>query len=470
MINRIHIITCASLLGFWGGSALADGGAAPQVPESRPAPAKSAPPTSVAASTQPEVPPQPLPLPPQPVPADQLGVPTTISDPSGKALTAFYASLRETEQGHKKTRIIVYGASHVAGDGFTSYLRRQFQGRFGDAGGGFVVPAPPWNTFRHRDLNISFSRGWRSRWHGRSRKREDGLYGLAGVSFFSSNPGVYGRVETSLVDPFNRQVSTIEVYYWIRPEGGTVDVVIDDLHKDAFSTRGASPGPGYKVYKLPDGPHSIELRPHGDGEVMLFGVAFDREKPGVVLDAMGINGARASAQIDWDEKLHTAHLRHRDPDLVMLAYGTNACGDRKDPIEEYEARLDKVVQRIRSAVPRASCLLIGPSDWPIKQVRYRGRTRIVRRGRCGSRRRPCKVIGLLPRPRQDAVIDSQRKIAHRNGCGYWDWRWAMGGPLSMRFWRHSKPALARKDYLHHTWIGYQKIGAILWDSIMGDFN
>ena len=32
-----------------------------------------------------------------------------------------------------------------------------------------------------------------------------------------------------------------------------------------------------------------------------------------------------------------------------------------------------------------------------------------------------KHLSFLPRPRQAEVIDVQRRVAHRYGCGYWDW-------------------------------------------------
>jgi lysophospholipase L1-like esterase len=377
-----------------------------------------------------------------------LGVWTPISDPSGRALHAFHASLRLAKKGEVKLRVVVFGASHVAGDGFTGLLRRRLQARFGDAGPGYAVLARPWNRYNRPDLSITYSRGWRSCWVKRDRQRADGRYGLAGVSFASSSPEDFGRIETiARRGKLVRRVSKIEVAYWAQPLGGTVEVLIDGQRQEGIPTRADSPGSAYRTYTVEDRPHRIELRPRGDGEVMLFGVTLEREVPGVVLDSLGVNGARASDQLKWDDALFAAQLAHRNPALVVLAYGTNESGDKRDPLAQYESRLERVVARVRRAAPLASCLLVGPSDWPLREH------------------------GLYQaRPRQAGLIDAQRRVAHRHGCGFWDFRAAMGGELAMLRWRAASPPLALKDNVHLTRAGYERIGELLWDALMQGFD
>ena len=71
------------------------------------------------------------------------GVAIDLYDPSGVAMSAFHAALREAENGSGQAKALFYGASHVASDTYTGRLRRLFQARFGDAGHGFVLPAKP---------------------------------------------------------------------------------------------------------------------------------------------------------------------------------------------------------------------------------------------------------------------------------------------------------------------------------------
>jgi lysophospholipase L1-like esterase len=403
--------------------------------------------------------PDPVPIlaPDLPIPAETLGVSTPISDPSTRALRHFYESLQASARGEHKTNIVVYGASHVAGDMFTRVIRHRLQGLFGDAGIGFVVPSRPWRDYNQRDASLSYSeRGWDYSFVSSRYGREDGLYGLAGCSFESGDKRAWCKVGTSRGGTFGTSLDSVEVWYWKQPKGGEFEVVIDGAKAKRVKTRAPDAGPAYATFQLTDGPHEVEIRPRGNGRVLLFGVALDRNRPGVVMDSMGINGARASAQLQWDPRLFAEHLTRRDPDLVVLAYGTNAIGDDDDPIDSYEKRLDLVVNRVRSLLPRTSCLVVGPSDRPIK---------VDNVGPGGS-----AFMSFLPRARQEAVITVQKRVAHRYGCGHWDMAAAQGGTLGMVDWVAAEPRLGARDYVHLTRAGYERMADLFWDALMVGYD
>ena len=215
------------------------------------------------------------------------------------------------------------------------------------------------------------------------------------------------------------------------------------------------------------------------------------------MDTVGINGARAQAHLEWRDDLYVEHLRKRQPDLLILAYGTNATGDKDDPISEYERRFEKVIKKARHAAGDASCVYIGPSDRPIKvgpydvvpdlakrllkeQGRHKDlrkifpRTRKNKKGRRASRSKKVKKIRTAPlffqpRPRQAQVIDVQRRISIKHGCAYWDWNAMMGGDLSMLKWVHASPRLGSRDYIHHNRAGYKRASDLFWDALMADY-
>ena len=85
----------------------------------------------------------------------------------------------------------------------------------------------------------------------------------------------------------------------------------------------------------------------------------DRDVAGLRLDALGVNGARAVSHLEWDDTIYAEQLPRRNPDLLVIAYGTNESGDTDQPIEEYEEGFRTMVQRARTAAPRASCLFVG---------------------------------------------------------------------------------------------------------------
>jgi lysophospholipase L1-like esterase len=386
-----------------------------------------------------------------------LGVDTPILDPGGLALKHFHESLRATDRGEDKTRIAVFGASHMAGDMFTRVIRHRLQDRFGDAGPGFVVPAWPWRDYNHRDVNISYTKKrWDSFWVSRTRnRRDDDLYGMAGVAFSSNDKRATVEISTARRSRFGRSVNQIDVFYWKQRRGGDFYVTIDGKRR-RVRTRSKEPGPAYATYVLEDAPHTIKIRPRGNGEVLLFGVALDRDVKGVVMDTMGINGARASAQLEWNPRLFADHLTRRDADLVVLAYGTNAVGDMDDPIEAYERRFDLVVNRVKSLLPEASCLIIGPSDRPVKVPPAARDDKLPMR--------------FLKRPRQGQVIAVQKKISERYGCGFWDMAAASGGDLSFLTWVASEPRLSARDYVHFTRRGYERMADLFWKELMKGFD
>ncbi len=384
-----------------------------------------------------------LPLPEEGV----LGLPVRLHDASGHALDQFYASLAAAQAGTGQSRILFYGASHVASDLFTGVIREQLQTRFGDAGHGFVLPAKPWRTYHQQGISIESSpRAW-TPLRVRATNRVLDRYGLAGVAVESSRAGAFGAVETASGGAIGRTASRFELQYLKQPGGGDMEVFIDGQHVERVRTAAPEPTAGYATYDVEDAPHRFEIRVRGNGPVRVFGVAVERNEPGVIVDTLGINGARAEYHLLWEDALYREHLARRDPDLVVLAYGTNEIGDDDDPIEAYEARMDRVVARVRDVVPDASCLLIGPSDRPIRDN--------------GE---------ITDRPRTAEVIAAQRRVAEAHGCAFFDLVEFMGGPLSMVEWVAHDPPYGAPDHVHFTRLGYERLGAVLLSAMMRGYD
>lgn len=379
-------------------------------------------------------------------PTEELpGFDIAIEDRDGQSMAALHAALRRAEAGEGQARLVFYGASHVASDLISGHVREELQTRFGDAGHGIIVPAHPWRSYRHRGVELESNR---ARWHSekvRGNTSEVDYYGVAGTYVESSRPGAWGRVSTRR-SGIGQRAGLFDLYYLQHPQGGSLDILIDGQQVERISTRSTETSGGYATFEVEDGPHSFEVRTVGDGLVRLFGVALERETPGVIVDTLGINGARARNHLYWEDSLYREHLRRRDPDLVVLAYGTNESGDSL-PIETYEQQLEQVVGRVREEAPGASCLLIGPSDRPIRDDNT-----------------------FLDRPRTAELIESQHRVALRHGCGFFDLVALTGGPLSMVEWVNMDPSFGAGDYVHYTPRGYQRVGEVLLTAMMEGYE
>lgn len=368
--------------------------------------------------------------------------------PGGEApLARFYRALEALRAGQDadgKVRVLAYGGSHTDADVYTHYLRTYLQERFGDGGHGFVHVAKPWRWYRHVDYRVEGIKHWITEHAQRRKGRSDGLYGLLGCSLAASKKGAFGKV----IPRGDSVGGEHEIYFLRQPKGGSFKVLADGKAIATVKTAADAPEPGYHRFVLPEGPHEIEVRLDGNGEVRLFGMTIERESPGVVVDTLGITGTRASNMLAWDREIWADNVAHRDPDLVMLFYGTNEAMDEDRPISTYEEDLRAVLARIEEAAPDASCLIMGPGDFP-------------RRGPDGT---------WVNRQRVDEIIEVQRRVAIDRGCGFWDTKAFMGGELSMPMWVAAQPPMAKPDHIHFTVRGYVRIGMALVDAMMVGFD
>jgi len=337
-----------------------------------------------------------------------------VLDPSGDALSAFHASLA----AGGRTRVLVWGASHVSEDGITAPMRRILQSRYGDGGPGLVMPARPFRFYDHADATFAERGAWRGL-RVTGRHREPGRYGPAGFAIEARRPAT-GFVQT------DRPVDRARVLYLAQPRGGRLEVTAGEARR-GVSTRGS----GTREVALEQRMRRVELRARGDGPVRVFGVSLERDGPGVIVDAMGSPGARMRDRLPWDQASMRRGVAMLDPDLLVLAYGTNETGFTHRSIAAYRRDVDRALRRARRLAPDASCVVIGPTDWPTRDGSVRERTA--------------------------AVLEVQRVAARRHGCGHVDLVAMMGGPGSMARWMDA--GLALEDSVHFNDAGHEVIGA-----------
>ncbi len=360
----------------------------------------------------------------------QPRVPGTVGSLEGyPALKRFFESLARLEEGraHDDVRVVQFGDSHTAADYETGPIRRALQARFGDGGRGFVGIGHVYPHYVQEGLRVGSTKDFPSE-RGRYVKGKfvgDGFYGIGGASITTSQHGARAWAELTA------KTTKIELSYLAQPRGGSFDVFVDGAKLTRVATTGRAVTSGFQSLEVADAPHHVEVRAVGDGDVRLFGMTLDRPQVGLTLDALGINGARATIALQWNEAHLSEQLRHRAPDLVVLAYGTNEAGDDTTPAT-YERQLVDLLGRIARAVPTAACLLMGPPDRA---------TRTTERG-------------WATMPKLVEVIETQARVARAAGCAYYNQFAAMGGEGSIVAWAGEPNSRATKDHVHLTRDGY----------------
>ena len=368
-----------------------------------------------------------------------------------EALENFYAALHRLKAGEDedgKVRVLLYGASHTAADIYPTYLRAYLNERFGDGGPGYVSLVQTNRWYRLLAWTVSSSKHWLIEHAQRKGSREDGHFGLLGASATSKRKSAKSTLSPRISGPKGEHNTTYELFFLAQPGGGKLSLTIDGEAKKAVKTAADEPGAGYATFTVPGGPHEVAVRPDGSGEVRLFGMTAEYDRDGVVVDTLGINGTRASNNLKWDEASWSDNVRRRAPDLYVLAYGTNEANDRGQPISHYKRSLATVLDRLKAAAPGASCVLLGPGDFPKKQPD-------------GS---------YAPRERLTQIVAAQSEVAAAKGCAFWDAYAFMGGEGSMNLWAKATPQMGRGDHIHLTRRGYVRMGMAFTDALMQGFD
>jgi lysophospholipase L1-like esterase len=365
------------------------------------------------------------------------------------ALEPFHRSLRTLRTSPDpaaKVRIVAYGASHTQGDVYTGYLRYYLQSRFGNGGLGFI----PFGLRK----NWSRRFGFKLETHGLDveyaqsggKAAEAGFFGLAGAAAVGQHETAAKVFPSNLTEPELRG-SNYEFFYLAEPGGADVAVSVDGEPPVQLSGSAPTPQARYHAFVEHPGWHTVRVKSVGQGTSRWFGLSVERSGPGVVVDTLGIRGTRAANLLRWDQNLWFEQLRRRDPTLVLLAYGTNEANDTSEPITQYEANLREVVRRVHAAVPKASCLLVGPGDFPLSEN--------------GT---------WVTRPRLQQIIETQRRVALESSCGFWDSFAFMGGEGSMERWTRASPQLGAPDHIHLTVRGYVRLGMGLGDALLRAYD
>ena len=366
-----------------------------------------------------------------------LAAPLPIEDPGGDAMRAFYESLMLTEARLPRaiTRILHYGDSHVAADILTGELRRKFQTGFGYGGPGFILPGRPWQGYSPHGVRTTTSPGWETRGLKTSQE-SDRRFGLAGMSLETQRPDEWIRVDADC--------RRFEIYLLTQLGGGAVQVTMDGKVYRRVSLASQRAAATYlEVTARTDGAHSVEIRTISAGAVRVLGVAVEREIAGVVYDALGINGARANRLLEWDWKVFADNLEHRDPKLIIVAYGSNEVGDADLDLEVYGRTFSALLGRLRTAVPGASLLVVSPPD---RAIRVNGEWQTIARMR--------------------SLVAAQRKAALEAGAAFWDFFSVMGGSGSIQRWATRVQPLAQPDRVHLTREGYRLAAEMLYAELM----
>jgi lysophospholipase L1-like esterase len=390
-------------------------------------------------------------------PSPQTGASTTELAPSASVavrnnpavslrLPHFFAALGELGRHERKqpVRVLWFGDSHTAADWWVEAVRKPLGEKFGNGGPGFVMVGL--DKYRHAGVRLSSHGKWRrepsSPWA--STHQLDGIFGLGGMRVVPQSADARASIELT-ADASKGPVRFI--VYYRASKNDTLRLGIRGesraVRAGAKSGRAASSASPIRRVEIQGPPSSTLELGVSSGAPQVFGVAIERVEPGVVVDTLGINGARVATALSWDTASFQAEVRDRGHELFVIAYGTNEAVSTLSA-ERYGAELGELVSRLRQAGPDADCLILGPPDMAAPDG------------------------GTQPRLLEfDAAA---RTAAEHDGCAFLSTFSIMGGEGSYARWAKETPPLAGRDNVHLSSAGYQRVGRAIAEGLLDSYR
>src|ERR1700733_566875 len=351
------------------------------------------------------------------------------------ALDHFYETLRQLHSGQRHTvRIVHYGDSPTTADLITGDARDLLQERFGNGGLGFILVAKPWAWYGHHGVDVSGD-GWKIDTAVGSMREAN--YGLGGA-IFTGQAGATSTFHLSAHDS-----TSIEVQYLAQPNGGSLEISADGQSDGTISTAADAKQNAAAALPIPAGSRVIKLTVIGS-PVQLFGVAFGRDNPGLTYHSIGLNGASTTVMSRaFNPNTFAVSLEHRNPDLVVINYGTNESSFPSYVEKQYEPELIRAIGRVRTALPDTSILIMSPMD---------------RGERSGD-----TITPMRPTPE---IVAIQQRVAEQTGCGFFNTYQARGGNGTMARWYDHHPAMVSADLIHPSPQGARIVAQLLTGQIL----
>lgn len=370
-----------------------------------------------------------------------------VHDYGDRKALALWESLQQLEKGTRTQplRIIQLGDSHTAGDYFTGQLRQRLQRQFGNAGIGWLTPGYVTNQRSAQVLLRSIGK-----WSLSDSKvaKHKGIFPLGGFINTSAGNSI---LEIKIKEPPATGQWSVHIWQQAHPTAWSLALKGGKVSK--LPGQGDTKAPWRLASQAVDAGRLDQLRLLAPAGGKLGGVILDRAAPGITLDALGINGAVASVIHRWDNASLRQQLQWRDPQLIILAYGTNEAFGRDLIPATYEKELRQVIRSLRAAAPNAALLLVGaPSSAKTKAPNLNGGCRLP-----------------LP-PSLVKVQNSQRRIAREEKTLYWDWAANMGGNCGAQMWFKQKPPLMRPDLVHMSPEGYIASADALYMALLREMD
>lgn len=438
---------------------------------------------------------------------------------NAQVLQPFFAKLaKASAPGAPKGRpihILQIGDSHTAGDAISGAWRDTLQGRYGSGGRGVMAPGRPYEGYTTHGITASMSPGWSiAADFGKSWSDAHPPLGLSAFTLTSRTEGATMALDAEATERFDRVV----LCAMAGPGAGALTVRMGD-QSDRLSWSSTTSRAECRTVRSDTPQTHVDITTEG-GPVTLTSWATFYDHGGIVVSNVGVVGSQLVHFGRTDDGVVAEELSTYDPDLIVIAFGTNEGFAARVSSFEYEAILRSQIGRIRRLAGNVPILMLGAPDALTR------RSEMLANG-VGGDSSPCRDDGapaiaataapvpapsgtglaaammrlgaylgvnptqagdkyvppaptpvyppgavvqplparppetsrnpLFPPAGLSVVRDIQRRVAASLHVAFWDWEGRMGGRCTAMRWAHASPPLMGGDYVHYTRAGGREI-------------
>lgn len=356
------------------------------------------------------------------------------------ALDPFFAALDAVAQKQPGSHATVttLGNSLIASDHVTDIVRERLVERFGDGGRGYLLTDRTSKVAGRRVRTGYGSKTWKVNTFAQ-RPPDRPIFGFAGSSHESTRAG--DRTVWKIMG-----ADTGRLFYLDHPEASSFTLSVDGQEIATIQPDASEPTDKMFDFTLPEGGKKLTLTAQGP-EVVLFGVALEKNEPGVTWDTLGVPASDSQIYVDkTNNDIFVRQLGARSPDLLVPMVGgneTRSLAFKWTTPEEVRGYYGRMIDLMRQSAPDAACLAVSPID-------------AAKATAAGAK--------LTTRPQLLTVVAIEKEVAREKGCAYFDLFAAMGGKGSLQ--RFRRAGYVHDDLVHPKGRGGDILGQLFADALL----
>jgi lysophospholipase L1-like esterase len=365
------------------------------------------------------------------------------------SLYGFFAALEQADSN--VVSILHLGDSHIQAGVFSGTVANYLQQQFGNAGRGWVFPYNLANTNGPEDYRWNSTTRWQSARIIDRNKSELLGPGAIMISSTASSPALAFMDRTE--DTSDNDVQQAELLYDAGVAESSVIAPGAEINITANPFPEATPTLRMAMLDFANPVRSFQVRWEGKGVApfRFYGALLQNGQPGVLYNAVGINGAQYMQYNEMSSTL-TAQMAIMKPKLVIISLGTNEAYGGAFDASRFTDEIDRTVSTLRSQNPQVAIILTTPAN----AMRA---TRHAQRKKVGKRYKTIYRTAYYPNATILAVTQQIKSYAQANGLACWDFN-AVNKAMSGEFasgWAN--------DRIHFNTRGYQLQGKLLYEAL-----